>query len=257
MSTDCTLGLWMPSRSETPFWTSICLEHCRAWGQHKWEGLNMQSNAIPLLVSLAGCPQRIPVLLGTVKEHSRKSLNRPPVDQCLLGDWGKKKINPRMSPVVCQLHLLGEGWKVKLQNRNSTLNWGEKNQLQESLGTAVSQNLSATHLKSKHTEILPKVVCRLEDVNQSQKQASPAVRREWSLCDCTPPCFLTGCYLKGYRFLFNLQPEENYELRVIQAPSQEHVEGQPEKSHITLNCCSTWLPSICHQREKEDNGPKL
>lgn len=51
----------------------------------------MQSNAIPLLVSLAGCPQRIPVLLGTIKEHSRKSLNRPPVAQCLLGDWGGGK----------------------------------------------------------------------------------------------------------------------------------------------------------------------
>lgn len=81
----------------------------------------MQSNAIPLLVSLAGCPQRIPVLLGTIKEHSRKSLNRPPVAQCLLGDWGGGG-NPRMSPVVCQLHLLGECQKVKLQNRNSTPN---------------------------------------------------------------------------------------------------------------------------------------
>lgn len=112
------------------------------------------------------------------------------------------------------------------------------------------------HLKSKHTEILQKVACRLEDVNQPQKRASPAVVRARSACKHTPPGFVTGCCLKGYCCLFNLQPPEKYERRAMWAPSREHVEGQPKKSHITRNCCSTWLPSISHQCEKDCNGTK-
>lgn len=45
---------------QTPFWTCICLQHCRAQQQHRWKELNKQSSAVPSLVSLNGSPWRIP-----------------------------------------------------------------------------------------------------------------------------------------------------------------------------------------------------